>query len=299
MKRLVPIPAVVLLLTVGCGPSQEELDAALAQVRELQGQLEDARTSRSEMEARLADLDAQNSEMAERLRALGQNVEDLQGRRENLEEDLAESRRALAELQERERQAQARLATFRQLLARFRSMIESGRLRVRIVRNRMVVELPEGVLFDSGRAEIKQEGHYALVEVAAVLKDLQNRDFQVAGHTDNIPIRTRRFPSNWELSTSRAVAVAEFLIEQGVPANHVSAAGYSDTQPVASNDTPEGRAQNRRIEIVLLPNLDELPDLSSLAEEENTGDANAASPPAPAASGSSSDAPSNPAPSSH
>ena len=101
-----------------------------------------------------------------------------------------------------------------------------------------------------------------------MLASIQNRDFQIAGHTDNKPIKSARFPSNWELSTARGVAVTRFLAANGVPETRLSAAGYADTQPVASNDTPEGRAQNRRIEIVLMPNLDELPDLSSLEQQK-------------------------------
>src|SRR5690606_35765654 len=120
-----------------------------------------------------------------------------------------------------------RLATFRQMLERFRSMIEAGRLRVRIVRNRMVVELPEGILFDSGKAEIKEGGQQTLTEVAGVLSEIDNRSFQVAGHTDNIPIRGRRFASNWELSATRAVNVARFLLDKGVSADKLSAAGYA------------------------------------------------------------------------
>jgi chemotaxis protein MotB len=148
-------------------------------------------------------------------------------------------------------------------------MIASGQLRVRIQRGRMVVELSENILFDSGKADLKKEGQAALQEVAGVLASIADRDFQIAGHTDNIPIKSARFPSNWELSTARAVTVARFLASQSVPANRLSAAGYAESQPVASNDTPEGRAQNRRIEIVLMPNLDELPNLSALEGEVN------------------------------
>jgi len=252
-------------LTVGCGPSQEELDDALERNRELQEELRQAQAQQQALETRLATLQAQNHEMAERLRAMGVTVEELEGSRENLQSSLNETQRALEELRQRERQAQARLATFRNMLEQFRSMIESGQLRVRIVRGRMVVELPEGVLFDSGRARLKESGEETLSEVATVLKQIENRQFQVAGHTDNVPIRSRRYPSNWELSTARAVNVARYLIDEGeVDATRLSAAGYADTQPVESNETAEGRAQNRRIEIVLMPNLDELPDLSSL-----------------------------------
>ncbi|MGE3630653.1 MAG: flagellar motor protein MotB, partial [Sandaracinaceae bacterium] len=184
-----------------------------------------------------------------------------------LQSSLAETQRALEELRQRERQQQERLAVFRNMVSRFQAMIDSGRLRVRIVRGRMVIELSDSILFDSGRATLREEGQQALTEIVAVLNTIENRQFQVAGHTDNIPMRSSRFPSNWELSTARAVNVARFMIDQGMAAERISAAGYADTQPVSSNDTPEGRAQNRRIEIAMMPNLDELPDLSGLSQE--------------------------------
>jgi len=255
-------------LAAACGPSQEELDAANARAADLESQLAQARAEGQELQQQLDELATQNGALAARLTALGENVEDLQGQNSRLSGQNARLQQALEELRERERQARTRLDTFRNLIERFRSMIESGQLRVRIVRNRMVVELPEGILFDSGRAGLKERGQETLAEVAGVLAQIENRSFQIAGHTDNVPIRNRRFRNNWELSTRRAVTVTRYLISQGVPANRVSAAGYADTEPTASNDTPEGRAQNRRIEIVLLPNLDELPDLSSLASED-------------------------------
>lgn len=250
---------------IGCG-GRDERD--IARISDLEGQLRDAETQRQEMEQRIATLEARNADLVGRLQALGQNVEALESERTTLQGSLTETQRALEELRERERQQQERLATFRQMLERFRSMIDSGRLRVRIFRNRMVVELPDNVLFDSGDDELKAEGQQTLAEVAQVLATIEGRQFQVAGHTDNVPIRSRRFPSNWDLSASRAVTVARYLIESGnLGREHVSAAGYADTQPVDTNDTPEGRAHNRRIEIQLVPNLDELPDLSSLMSE--------------------------------
>ncbi|MFW5876376.1 MAG: OmpA family protein [Myxococcota bacterium] len=264
---LIPVMAASIAVMGACGPSQEELDAERAKVRDLQGQLQEAEQQSQALEDRLQDIKAQNQELSSRLAALGQNLEEVQGDRQSLKESLEETRTALEQLRERQEQAQERLQTFRDLLEKFRSMIESGKLRVRIVRNRMVVELPEGVLFDSGKAKLKDGGESTLAQVAPILREIEERDFQIAGHTDNVPIRTPRFPSNWELSTRRAVAVARHLIEQGMSAKRLSAAGYADTEPVASNDTEEGRAQNRRIEIVLVPALDELPDLSSLQEE--------------------------------
>jgi chemotaxis protein MotB len=101
---------------------------------------------------------------------------------------------------------------------------------------------------------------------------VQNRNFLVAGHTDNVPVTRRmtarrHYDSNWSLSALRGVAVVRFLASNGVPADRLAAAGYAETRPVASNDTTQGQAQNRRIEIIVMPNMDELPDLSGLGDE--------------------------------
>lgn len=269
------------LFAAGCGPSDEEI-AQRQRISELEGQLRDSQAAREAVDAQLNQITAQNRAMTDRLHALGENVEQLQTERGNLQSSLDETTRALDELRARERQAQARLETFRAMLERFRAMIASGRLRVRIARNRMVVELQENILFDSGEATLKPEGETALTEIAQVLATIPGREFQVAGHTDNVPIHSRRFPSNWELSTTRAVNVTRFLTEHGLDATRVSAAGHADSAPVASNDTPEGRAQNRRIEIVLMPNLDELPDLSSLETSTNAPAQAPAQAPSPA-----------------
>jgi chemotaxis protein MotB len=143
-------------------------------------------------------------------------------------------------------------------------MMESGKIKIRIANNKMIVEMASSILFPSGKAKLSEEGEIALGEVASILSTIGDRTFQVAGHTDNIPIDNAKFASNWELSAARAVAVVEFMIEKGMAPENLSAAGYADTQPVAGNLSEEGRAQNRRIEIVLQPSLDELPDLSSL-----------------------------------
>ncbi len=265
--RALPVLLVSALALGACGYSEQQMQEKVARINELEQQLRESQQHEEELRARITALEARNGELADRLRGLGEQVEGLESERGTLQSSLEETQRALEELRARERQQQARLATFRQMLSRFQSMIDSGRLRVRIVRNRMLIELSDNILFDSGDDALKDEGREALAQIAQVLQTIPDRQFQVAGHTDNIPIRSRRFPSNWELSSARAVNVARFLIEQGMGADRISAAGYADTQPVASNSSAEGRAQNRRIEIVLMPNLDELPDLSSLSDE--------------------------------
>ncbi len=153
------------------------------------------------------------------------------------------------------------------MLEKFKALIEGGKLKVKIKGGKMMLELPSAILFESGKADLSEMGKATLSEVAAVLVDIPDREFQVAGHTDNVPIKSNKFPSNWELSTARAVEVVKFLQAMGVQPTSLSAAGYAEYKPSVGNDTEDGKAQNRRIEIILMPNLDELPDLSSLESE--------------------------------
>jgi chemotaxis protein MotB len=241
----------------GCGYSEEEMQVKRDRIDQLTRALDKLEQDQRDLQTRFKGVAAENADLNERLRQMGMNVEDSK-------KSMQDLNKLVDDLRAKERQAQARLQTFRNMLEKFKKMIASGKLRVRIERGRMVVELSENILFDSGKADLKKDGQTALQEVAGVLGSIPDREFQIAGHTDNVPIKSPRFPSNWELSTSRAVTVARFLGAQGVPETRLSAAGYADSQPVASNDTPEGRQQNRRIEIVLMPNLDELPDLSAL-----------------------------------
>jgi flagellar motor protein MotB len=119
------------------------------------------------------------------------------------------------------------------------------------------VTLAARALFDSGQAEVKAEGRERLKQLAETLKTVSGKEIRIEGHTDNVPIRGRlrnKFPTNLELSTARALNVLRYLVEEGgLPRENLTAVGYADTRPVASNDTPEGRQENRRIEIILLP----------------------------------------------
>ena len=134
----------------------------------------------------------------------------------------------------------------------------------KIADGRMVLALPTDVLFASGKAKLSDAGKAAVTEVTAVLVTLHKRRFQVEGHTDNVPIKTPRYPSNWELSAARALGVVKTMLEANMTGALVSAAGFGEFRPVATNDTPEGRGANRRIEIVLVPDLSSLPGFSEL-----------------------------------
>lgn len=237
--------AVGLMLTAGC--KKDELRAK---------------------DARIAELESVSQDTAAALEQCKEDRANLNTLVKGYTGEINAMEAALAEAAAREARAAKRLEEYRSMLKQLKSMIDAGKLNVRVVRNKMVVELPEAVLFASGSAKLKEEGVRVLAEVGPVLASLGERQFQVGGHTDNKPIRTKRFPSNWELSGARGIEVTKLLIEYGVPATRISAAAYADTQPVASNDTPEGRALNRRIEIALQPSLDELPDLSDIGIED-------------------------------
>lgn len=175
--------------------------------------------------------------------------------------DLDASRAELDELRREKEEQDQRLAVFKSITDKFRQMIDSGKLQVVLRHGRMVVKLPASVLFASGSADLSKDGQTALAEVAHILRQFSDRHFEVAGHTDNVPVAPPTpFKNNLELSAARAVMVTNFLIDKGMNAARLSAAGYSSYQPVASNASDAGRQENRRIEIALVPNLAELPD---------------------------------------
>ncbi len=116
----------------------------------------------------------------------------------------------------------------------------------------LIVSLGEVGFFDSGSDQMKPDGQALLDTIATSLVGLENY-IRVEGHTDNVPIRNSKFPSNWELSTSRATNIVAHLIGNfGLPPARLSASGYAEFHPVRPNDTPEGRARNRRVDIVVL-----------------------------------------------
>jgi chemotaxis protein MotB len=220
---------------------------------------------RDELKKQLDDGTALVGELKSRLEKLGQNVEKLAGEKGQLAQGLEDAKNRLEELRRQKSAAEASAQTFRTLVEKLRSMIDAGKLQVVIRDGRMLIALPDAVLFDSGKTEIKTDGQTALGQVANVLTTIEDRRFLVAGHTDTNPIHTKEFPSNWELSTARAVKVTQFLVARGMRPTVLAAAGYGEFDPVGANDTPEHRAQNRRIEIVLQPNLADLPSLEAVS----------------------------------
>lgn len=140
------------------------------------------------------------------------------------------------------------------LATSLRGEIEAGRIELMELRGRTTVQLKDKILFASGSAVLGAEGKDALRRVAEALRGVGGKVVRVEGHTDNVPTGTGGpFPSNWELSTARALAVVHALRDAGVDPTRLSGAGFAEFQPIAPNSTPEGRSLNRRIEIVLAP----------------------------------------------
>ena len=161
----------------------------------------------------------------------------------------------IAEMRERNRGRLERFASvYRELLK-----VEGKNLaRVRIEDGRAVLQLESDVLFASGSAELTDQGRQLVQDIAKILAEGTQGDFQVEGHTDTDAINSKEFPTNWHLGADRAINVVAAMIEAGMPADRISAASYGEHAPVADNDSQEGKAQNRRIEIVAVPELSEV-----------------------------------------
>lgn len=226
---------------------------------------------KSQHEAAMADAAKARASCEEKLAATQKEVDELKEKLADAEDRAGAADEATrAELEELRRQkaaAEARAKLFDEFIAKFKKMIDAGKLDITVRRGQIVLALGTDILFDTGKTDIKDDGKAALAEVAEALKTVSGRRFQVAGHTDTVPIRTKEFPSNWELSTARAVAVVKLLTEKGVRPDVLSAAGYAEFDPAASNANERGRTKNRRIEIVIVPNIEELVKMPELRKE--------------------------------
>jgi chemotaxis protein MotB len=245
------------IAAVGC-VTQGKFDAQVAEAERLRKSAAEEGQRAKACEGQVADLSArlgQSSAEADRQRALAGQ---LAKTREQLEAEKAaaaaeaERQRQLASRLEAEKSAlEKKSAEFEALSASLSDEIKTGRIQISELQGKMTVRLAERVLFASGSATVNRDGKRTLEKIAAAFHELKGRIVRVEGHTDDVPIHTAQFPSNWELSAARAIAVVRLLQSQGVDPNSLGAAGYAEFQPISPNDTPEGRAQNRRIEITL------------------------------------------------
>jgi len=253
--RLFLTPCLIASLVAGCGVKKETHQKVLDELTATQAQLEEERKKNQQ-------LDSQNQDLSGELGGMSKEKAEAAARAARLAAEMQATEAELLELRKQREAAEKRLAAFRDLAAKFKSLVDTGKLKVAFRNGQMVLELPSGVLFASGQADLSAGGQAALQEILDVLNDFKDRRFMIAGHTDNVPIKKRKFRNNWALSTARAVSVVDYMVDTaGFPATNVAAAGYGEFAPVAANDSEEGRQQNRRIEIILVPDLSELPGL--------------------------------------
>lgn len=211
-----------------------------------------------EVETLGGSLEKVRTELGERATALASTRTELEARSDELRtqsEKLAATESELKQLQRLREEAEKEAAQFKALADQLKSMVDSGKLAVVMRDGRINLKLPDAVLFPSGSKRLKKDGKAALTEIAEVLKGV-DREFLIAGHTDDVPLRRGgRIKDNWELSTQRALTVVRLLIDAGVPAERLAGAGYGQHDPIVANDSDENRQKNRRLEIILQPNL--------------------------------------------
>jgi chemotaxis protein MotB len=260
---LLLVPALS-ILAAGCGHSEEEWQAQLDKYNRLDSEHKNTLKELEDAKAKVASLEKE-------LQAMGVDINEKEKKLAGLSATLEEQARALAEYKARAHQLELIKQRFERLRHKLDELTRLG-LAVNIRHNRMVISLPGDVLFDSGRDTLKKEGQDILQKVAAVIRQdpqLVNRDYQVAGHTDSVALKGGTFHDNWGLSLMRARGVLLFLVaDKGgqLPVNHWSAAGFADTDPVASNDTDDGKQKNRRCDLIVVPSVEEMLDLRAITQ---------------------------------
>lgn len=261
----------------------DEAERLTESVQALEGEFRELLEDRDRLTHRGDDLQRQLTDILARNSALQQDLLRTRADIERLEKilsarsieagaALAEMRQTIDRLQEQNRQVanqleQERVAkeerltqmkgTFDELMQKMEAEITRGEITISELQGRLTVNMVERILFDSGKAEIKADGLKVLKRVGEILKGTTDREIRVEGHTDNVPISPRlrqTFPSNWELSTARAANVVHFLQDQiAIGGGRLTVVGFGEFRPVADNSSAEGRAQNRRIQIILAP----------------------------------------------
>jgi chemotaxis protein MotB len=189
----------------------------------------------SELRLKVAALETENSNLETANRKLKEDAANLQKIKEEKVKEVS--------------------STYEQLLKNMKSEIAQGQVTISELKGKLTVNMEAAILFDSGKADVKQDGLEILLKMVETLKSVKDKAIRIEGHTDNVQISgalTRQFPTNWELSAARAINVAKYLQQQGLDPAVLSAAAFAEYKPVADNGTKEGRAKNRRIEITLV-----------------------------------------------
>jgi chemotaxis protein MotB len=237
------------LALAGC-VTRAEHEAALARAHSLEHQQDRLLERYAALRRVGSKLAIERSSLDSEKREILGELENLRGEHERVQGALEDEQRIR---QTREAEMQRMSGSYRNLVEELEREVEAGKIEIHELRGQLQVRALESILFDSGSAALKPGGAEVLRKVAIQLARLEAHTIRVEGHTDDVPIRTERFPSNWELSVARAAGVVRALERAGVRSERLSAQGFGPYKPIESNAEPAGRARNRRIEIVLVP----------------------------------------------
>jgi chemotaxis protein MotB len=265
MTRKFPAAVVVAGLLLGSCVSTKKFEAsqqALQSARNdsalLAAKVSSLESNVSQLKGQINDLTAQVNELTSKAGQLSTDAANKASQLSKSQQELAEQQRRLEQLQALMDQQKKATQEIRKKMADALVGFSSNELTVSIKNGKVYVSLQENLLFPSGSAVVNPKGKEALGKLAEVLNMNPDISVDIEGHTDSIPIRGR-YKDNWDLSTARANSIVRILTEDyKVDPVRVIASGHSQYDPVQSNSTPEGRALNRRTEIILTPRLDEL-----------------------------------------
>lgn len=239
-------------LTKRLAALQKKHDDLVAENDALKGRNEEMTLQNERLTTDLAYVSDQRDKLASDKEEL-----DLVRKMADLSSENDKLRRECAALEKaKEEQVRNVSSTYEDLLEKMKTEISKGQVTISELKGKLTVNMVDSILFDSGKAEVKQGGLEVLRKVISILKDVMDKSIRIEGHTDNVQIigaLAKRYPTNWELSSARAINVARYLQEQGIDPGLLSAVAYGEWKPVGDNDTQEGKAKNRRIEIILVP----------------------------------------------
>jgi len=247
--------AVVALLAAGCVTRgsfdrvESERDGLAADKRRLDERVRMLEASAESLDSERVALIEQMEQLQQAHDSLDADVRQLREAERTLSESLSQRE---VELASRAQEVDQLRGTYDGLVSDLESEVAAGQITIEQLRDGLRLDLKEDVLFASGSADVNAPGQKVLAKVAQRVQSVPHR-IEVSGHTDDVPIHTARFPSNWELASARATGVLRILAQRGVPATRLSAVSFAQFAPLADNATPEGRARNRRIEITLKP----------------------------------------------
>lgn len=248
--------------------SQSALQSARSDSARLAGKVADQEAAIGQLKQQVGDLNNKVNDLTNQAGRLSSDVANKNSQLGKSKEELAAQQRKLEQLQALMDQQKQATQAIRQKMADALVGFKSSELTVSVKNGKVYVSLQENLLFPSGSAVVNPKGKEALGKLAEVLNNNQDITVNIEGHTDTVPIRTR-FKDNWDLSTARANAIVRILTsDYKVDPVRIEASGHSQYDPVATNSTPEGRALNRRTEIILSPKLDELYKLLETGSSE-------------------------------